>query len=226
MSDSPDFRIATVPVTLFKQNCSLVWEPDTMRAAVVDPGGEPGRILDAIGRLGLEVETILLTHGHLDHAGGAKALKGVLDQSRANRGAPPVPLLGPDERDRFLLDDIENAQTTFSMTGLRNVLPDRWMHEGDVVELGRLRFDVLHVPGHSPGHVVYVEQTRRFAFVGDTIFRGGVGRTDFSYGDHAALIDGIKTKLLPLGDEITFICGHGPGSSFGVERQTNPFLTA
>jgi glyoxylase-like metal-dependent hydrolase (beta-lactamase superfamily II) len=109
---------------------------------------------------------------------------------------------------------------------LRNVVPDRWMHEGDVVELGRLRFDVLHVPGHSPGHVVYVEQTRRFAFVGDTIFRGGVGRTDFSYGDHAALIDGIKTKLLALGDEITFTCGHGPGSSFGVERQTNPFLTA
>jgi hydroxyacylglutathione hydrolase len=224
MPDPQDFRIASVPVTVFKQNCSLVWEPDTMRAAVIDPGGEPGRILDAIGRLGLQVETILLTHGHLDHAGGAKALKGVLDQARTERGEAPVPLLGPEKQDQFLLEDIENAQTTFGMTGLRNVLPDRWLHEGDVVELGRMRFDVLHVPGHSPGHVVFIEATRRFAFVGDTVFRGGVGRTDFSYGDHATLIEGIKTKLLPLGDDISFICGHGPGSSFGVERQGNPFL--
>jgi glyoxylase-like metal-dependent hydrolase (beta-lactamase superfamily II) len=224
MPDSPDFRTAIVPVTPFKQNCSLIWEPDTLRAAVVDPGGEPGRILDAIGRLGLAVELILLTHGHLDHAGGAKALKGVLDEARAARNLPPVPLLGPDIRDKFLLEGIETAQAAFGMTGLRNVLPDRWLAEGDVVEVGRMRFDVLHVPGHSPGHVVFVETSRRFAFVGDTLFQGGVGRTDFPYGDGPQLIAGIKRKLLPLGDDIGFICGHGPGSSFGAERLRNPFL--
>ncbi len=224
MSETRAFRIATVPVTLFKQNCSLVWEPATMRAAVIDPGGEPGRILDAIGRLGLAVELILLTHGHLDHAGGAKALKGVLDQQAAERGAPAIPLLGPDERDRFLLEDIENAQTAFGLTGLRNVLPDRWLADGDTVELGALRFDVRFVPGHTPGHIVFIEQTHRFAFVGDTLFRGGVGRTDFTYGDHATLIDGIRGRMLPLGDYIAFICGHGPGSTFGAERETNPFL--
>jgi hydroxyacylglutathione hydrolase len=224
MTNSPDFRTAIIPVTVFQQNCSLIWEPDTRRGAVIDPGGEPGRILDAISRLGLEVEAILLTHGHLDHAGGAKALKGALDAIRTEQGLPPVPLLGPDMRDQFLLEGIETAQAAFGMTGLRNVLPDRWLVEGDTVEIGRMRFDVLHVPGHSPGHVVFVEATRRFAFVGDTLFRGSVGRTDFAYGDAPALIGGIREKLLPLGDDIGFTCGHGPGSYFGTERRSNPFL--
>ena len=220
----PAFQVAIVPVTLFQQNCSLVWEPDTHRAAVIDPGGEPGRIMEAINRFGLAVELILITHGHLDHAGGAKALKGMLDAARAERGQPPVPILGPDERDAPLLRMIEEQQKSFGMTGLRNVTPDRWLTEGDVVELGRLRFEVLHVPGHSPGHIVFVEGRERIAFVGDTIFNNSVGRTDLPGGNHAQLIDGITRKLLPLGDDIVFVCGHGPGSTFGAERANNPFL--
>lgn len=220
----PDFKVAVVPVTVFHQNCSLVWEPETRRAAIIDPGGEPGRILDTIASLDLKPEMLLLTHGHLDHAGGARALKGVLDQQRAERGEPPVPLIGPDIRDRFLLEGIEDAALQFGITGLRNVLPDRWLQEGDVIELGALRFEVLHCPGHTPGHVVFAERRVRFAFVGDTVFQGSIGRTDFPYGDQAALIESIRSKLLPLGDDVAFVCGHGPGSTFGVERQTNPFL--
>lgn len=218
------FKIAIVPVTVFQQNCSLVWEPDTMRGAVIDPGGEPGKILDGINRLGVKVELILLTHGHLDHAGGAKALKGVIDQERADAGLPPVPLLGPDVRDRFLLDGIEEAQKAFGMQGMRNVTPDRFLTEGETVELGALRFDVLHVPGHSPGHIAFIEKTHRFAFTGDAVFKGSVGRTDFPYGDGPGLIAVIKEKLLPLGDDIAFVPGHGPSSTFGEERRTNPFL--
>ncbi len=221
---APDFKIAIVPVTVFQQNCSIVWQPATMRGAVIDPGGEPGRILQALSSLGVTVEKILLTHGHLDHAGGAKALKGELDQAAADRGEPPVPLLGPDLRDRFLLDGIEEAQKAFGMSGLRNVTPDRWLTEGEVIEVGDLRFDVLHTPGHSPGHVVFVEKTRRFAFVGDTLFNNAVGRCDFPYGDGPALLDAINRKMLPLGDDISFVCGHGASSSFGVERLNNPFL--
>jgi glyoxylase-like metal-dependent hydrolase (beta-lactamase superfamily II) len=220
----PSYQVAIVPVTLFQQNCTLVWERDTRRAAVIDPGGEPGRILDAIMRFGLEVELILLTHGHLDHAGGAKALKGLFDAARDARGQAPVPIWGPDERDAPLLQQIEEQQKTFNMTGLRNVEPDRWLREGDVVELGTLRFEVLHVPGHTPGHIVFVERTQRIAFVGDTVFKGGVGRTDFPGGDHALLMAGITQKLLPLGDDISFVCGHGAGSTFGIERADNPFL--
>jgi glyoxylase-like metal-dependent hydrolase (beta-lactamase superfamily II) len=217
----PDFKVAIVPVTVFQQNCSLVWETGSMRAAVVDPGGEADKILDAIKRLGIKPELILLTHGHLDHAGGARDLKAALEHDGA-----AVPIIGPDQRDRFLLDGIEEAQRAFGMTGLRNVTPDRWLTEGEAVELGALRFDVLHVPGHTPGHIVFVERTRRFAFTGDTVFQGSVGRTDFPYGDGPGLIAGIRAKLLPLGDDIGFVPGHGPASTFGAERQGNPFLRA
>ena len=220
----PAFQIAIIPVTVFKQNCSLIWEPGTHRAAVIDPGGEPGRIMDLINRQGLNVELILLTHGHLDHAGGARALKGMLDQARAARDEPPVPVLGPDERDAFLLDSIEETQKTYGFTGLRNIRPDRWLAEGDVVELGNLRFEVLHCPGHTPGHIVFVERTHRLAFVGDTLFRGGIGRVELGSAEHHALISAIKNKLLPLGDDIAFVCGHGAGSTFGTERENNPFL--
>jgi len=216
----PNLKIAIVPVTVFQQNCSLVWDPATRRAAVIDPGGEPGKILSNITRLGLKVELILLTHGHLDHAGGAKALKGELDQS----SAAPIPILGPHVADKYLLDSIEEAQKSYNMSGLRSVTPDRFLTEGEVIELGPLRFDVLHVPGHSPGHIAFIEQTERVAFVGDTVFKQSVGRTDLPFGDHSALIAGIKGKLLPLGDDITFFPGHGEPSTFGAERQTNPFL--
>lgn len=222
----PAFQIAILPVTVFKQNCSIVWETESRRAMVVDPGGEPGRIVDTLNRLDLVPEFILLTHGHLDHAGGALALKGVIDAARGAAGLSPCPIVGPDERDRFLLDTIEAQAATYGMSGLRNVTPDRFLVEGDVIELGALRFDVLHCPGHTPGHLVFVEQTQRFALVGDVIFRGGVGRTDFAYGDGPALIRGIHDKLLPLGDDISFVCGHGEGSTFGVERVSNAFLRA
>jgi len=216
----PAFQIAVIPVTIFRQNCSVIWETDTRAAAVFDPGGEPGRIMDLINRHGLTVEAILLTHGHLDHAGGAAALKGLIDAAQAS----PAPVLGPDQRDGFLLELIENGQKAYKMTGLRNVRPDRWLAEGDVVEVGKLRFDVLHCPGHTPGHIVFVERTQRIAFVGDTLFNGGIGRTDLGAGDHGALMASIKGKMLPLGDDISFICGHGPGSTFGAERESNPFL--
>ncbi len=219
-----EFKLAIVPVTVFQQNCSLLWDTAERGCVIVDPGGEPGRILDALGKMDLTPKVILLTHGHLDHAGGAKALKGELDAAMARRGEAPVPLLGPDARDTFLLDGIEESAKKFGFAGLRNVRPDRFLTEGEVIESGPFRFDVLHCPGHTPGHVVFVEKALRFAFVGDVLFKGSVGRTDFEYGDGAALIDSIQTKLLPLGDDIQFICGHGDSSSFGAERLSNPFL--
>lgn len=220
----PDFKLAIIPVTVFQQNCSLLWDPTDRRCVIVDPGGEPGRILDALSRMDLNPQAILLTHGHLDHAGGAKALKGEIDAVQARRGADPVPLLGPDIRDAFLLDGIEESAAKFGLSGLRNVRPDRFLSEGETVEAGPFRFEVLHCPGHTPGHIVFFERSMRFAFVGDVIFKGSVGRTDFEYGDHAALIASIHEKLLPLGDDIGFICGHGEGSTFGAERAGNPFL--
>ena len=189
-----------------------------------DPGGESDRVLDLLAHEGLEARRILLTHGHLDHAGGAAPLQAALNAQGEAQGKPRVEIWGPDKRDRFLLDSVEQQQALFGLSGLVNVTPDRWLAEGDVVPFGALRFDVLHCPGHSPGSVVYVEQKARFAIVGDVLFRGSIGRTDFPYGDHDALIDAITTKLLPLGDDITFICGHGQGSSFGEERRSNPFL--
>lgn len=218
------FQTAILPVTVFRQNCTILWDVATRETMVVDPGGEPGRIIDTLNRLDLLPSFILLTHGHLDHAGGALALKGVIDAARAEAGLGPAPVIGPDVRDTFLLEAIEAQAAQFGATGLRNITPDRFLTEGESVELGELRFDVLHVPGHTPGHLVFIEQQQRFALVGDTLFRGGMGRTDFAYGDTAQLIDGIVGKMLPLGDDISFVCGHGEGSSFGVERRTNAFL--
>ncbi len=215
-----DFRVAIIPVTPLQQNCLLLWAEATKQAVVVDPGGDAPEILRGIEQLGLSVEALWLTHGHLDHAGGAKALCAAL---RERQGAD-VPLLGPDARDRFLLEHIEEAARRFGLSGLENVLPDRWLAEGEKLALGPLVFDVLHCPGHTPGHLVFVETTRRLAIVGDVLFRGSIGRTDFPYGDHAALIAAIRDKLLPLGDDIAFLCGHGEGSTFGVERRSNPFL--
>jgi hydroxyacylglutathione hydrolase len=216
----PDFRAAIIPVTPFQQNCTLLWEVARKHAVVVDPGGDAPEIMRGIEHLGLTIEAMWLTHGHLDHAGGAKALKAAL----AQRQGGDVPLIGPDERDRFLLGEIEASARRFGLSGLENVLPDRWLAEGEVLALGALAFEVLHCPGHTPGHVVFVEKTRRFAILGDVLFRGSVGRTDFPYGDHAALIGAIREKLLPLGDDIAFVCGHGEGSTLGIERRTNPFL--
>jgi hydroxyacylglutathione hydrolase len=212
-------RGAIVPVTPFQQNCAILWDDDSKAGMVVDPGGDVDRILAAIDQTEAQVEKIILTHGHLDHAGGAAGLRDALE---AKYGSS-VPIEGPDSRDQFLLDGIAEQAAAYGFEA-GNVTPDRWMTEGDVLMLGPHRFDVLHCPGHTPGHLVFVNEAARFALVGDVLFQGSVGRTDFPYGDHAALIAAIKTKLLPLGDDISFLCGHGPGSTIGAEKASNPFL--
>jgi glyoxylase-like metal-dependent hydrolase (beta-lactamase superfamily II) len=212
-------KAAVIPVTAFQQNCALLWEEETRKGVVLDPGGEAARIAEAVAELGLTVERILLTHGHLDHAAGAAELREALSTAQGSA----VPVEGPDRRDGFLLDGLEEAAAKWEMPA-RNVTPDRWLAEGDTVAIGGHAFAVLHCPGHTPGHVVFVSTALRIALVGDVLFRGSIGRTDFAYGDHAALIAAIHGKLLPLGDDIGFLCGHGPGSTFGFERQRNPFL--
>jgi hydroxyacylglutathione hydrolase len=209
----PDVRAAIIPVTPFQQNCTLLWCEKTKKAAVVDPGGDLPRIREAIAQSGVSVEKIILTHGHIDHAGGAAELREELG----------VPVEGPHEADRFLLDRLAEQGRTYGFEA-RPVTPDRWLNEGDTVTVGDLTLDVLHCPGHSPGSVVLVSQSQRFALVGDVLFQGSVGRVDLPGGDGKALIRSIKDKLLPLGDDIAFICGHGPTSTIGQERETNPFL--
>jgi glyoxylase-like metal-dependent hydrolase (beta-lactamase superfamily II) len=212
----PNGRAAIIPVTPFQQNCTLLWCQKTMRAAVIDPGGDLDRIRHVVDQAGVTVEKILLTHGHIDHAGGAADLKDSL----------AVPIEGPHEADRFLLDHLEEQGRAYGFPGVRNVAPDRWLSEGNRVSVGELTFDVLHCPGHSPGSVVFVNGEERFAIMGDVLFQGSVGRTDLPGGSHEALIRSIKEKVLPLGDDVAFICGHGPASTIGQERLTNPFLQA
>ena len=214
----PGLKAAIVPVTPFQQNCAIVFDDRSKRGAVVDPGGDVDRIIEAVGKLGVTVERILLTHGHIDHAGGAVALREAL----ASEGNP-LPIEGPDERDRFLLEGLERQGREYGIAGVRNVVPERWLVEGDQVYFGGHVFVVLHCPGHTPGHVVFHSNADRFALVGDVIFRGSVGRTDFPYGDGPALIRSIRDKLFPLGDEVSFLCGHGPGSTIALERRTNPY---
>lgn len=206
-------KAAIIPVTPFEQNCTLLWDEATKAGAVVDPGGELDRIQRAIRETGVTVEKILLTHGHVDHAGGADELRGLLR----------VPVEGPHEGDRFLLEGLEEQGRMYGFPA-RNAVPDLWLADGDRVAAAGAEFEVLHCPGHSPGSVVFVHRAQKFALVGDVLFRGSIGRTDFPYGDHGSLIRAIRTKLLPLGDSVAFICGHGPMSTFGFERRTNPFL--
>ena len=218
---SPETRLrgTIVPVTPFQQNCAIMWDEASKAGMVVDPGGDVDKILSAIEQTGAVIEKIVLTHGHLDHAGGAAGLR---DALQAKYGTS-VPIEGPDQRDEFLLNGIAEQAAGYGFEA-SNVTPDRWMTEGDVLMLGPHRFDVLHCPGHTPGHLVFVNAEARFALVGDVLFQGSVGRTDFPYGSHEALITAIKTKLLPLGDDMSFLCGHGPGSTIGDEKANNPFL--
>ena len=204
-----------VPVTLFEQNCTVIWCEATKKAVVIDPGGDVPKIQAAIKQANVRVEKIWLTHGHIDHVGGAAEL----------RDALKVPIEGPQMSDKFLLDNVVTSGARFGMTGVRDFAPDRWLDEGDQVSLGELTFDILHCPGHSPGSVVFFSNEMRFAHVGDVLFSGSVGRSDIPSGNHATLTKSIKDKLLPLGDDVAFICGHGPGSSIGQERMMNPFLT-
>ena len=207
-------KVTIVPVTPFEQNCSIIACTATNRAAIVDPGGDVARIREAIDKLDVTPEKILLTHGHIDHAGGAAELAEALS----------LPIEGPDERDGFLLQNLEAQGARFGITEVRNVKPTRWLVEGETISIGDLTFSVLHVPGHTPGHLVFANVPMRFALVGDTLFQGSVGRTDFPYSSHEQLIGGIKSKLLPLGDDVSILPGHGPASTIGRERRSNGFL--
>ncbi len=206
-------QVSLIPVTPFAQNCALIWDSETSRGAVIDPGGDVDRILVAIEKAGVTVEGIFLTHGHIDHAAGAMELAESLG----------VKITGPGIEDKFLLDGLEEQGQKYGFAA-RNCTPDGWLREGDVITLGGAEFSVLHCPGHTPGHVVFVNTQANFGIFGDVLFRNSVGRTDFAYGDTAALITSIKTKLLPLPDDFAFICGHGASSTIGAEKRSNPFI--
>ena len=203
-----------IPVTPFQQNCSLIIDEAKGIGAIVDPGGDVPAILEAIAKAGVKVEKILLTHGHIDHAGGAAELKEKLG----------VPIEGPHPEDLFLLEALPESGAKYGMTGVRPVTPDRWLKEGDTVTVGGLSFAIYEAPGHTPGSVVFFNEENRFALVGDVLFQGSVGRTDFPRGDHATLIRSITEKLYPLGDDVVCLPGHGSPCQIGEERRTNPFL--
>jgi len=208
-------RHLIVPVTPFEQNCTIFWCEQTRQAAVIDPGGDIDRILQALKRENLALAMILVTHGHIDHAGGVHAL--------AERTG--VPVAGPHEDDRFWIDGMPQQSRTFGFPETPAFTPGRWLVDGDKLRFGEIELDVLHCPGHTPGHVVFFHAPSRLAQVGDVLFQGSIGRTDFPRGDHDTLIRSIKEKLFPLGDDVEFIPGHGPLSTFGEERRYNPFLS-
>lgn len=204
-----------IPVTAFQQNCTLLWCDKTKQAAVVDPGGDIERILAKVAEKGLTLTKILLTHGHIDHAGGTSAL--------AKQAA--IDIEGPHQEDQFWLEGLPQQSQMFGFPACELFTPTRWLEDGDEVTVGELSLQVLHCPGHTPGHVVFYHQDSALALVGDVLFQGSIGRTDFPKGDHATLIRSIREKLFPLGDEVVFIPGHGPLSSFGRERVSNPFCS-
>lgn len=207
-------KVLIIPVTPFQQNCSLVFDEGTKRGAIVDPGGDVPNILKAIEQSNVKIEKILLTHGHIDHAGGAEELRDALG----------VRIEGPHVDDLFLLNDLPKSGAKYGMVDSRSVVPDRWLKDGDEVTVAGLKFSILHAPGHSPGSVVFFNDENRFALMGDVLFQGSVGRTDFAYGSHETLMKSIKEKVLPLGDDVVFLPGHGPASQIGAERKTNPFI--
>jgi glyoxylase-like metal-dependent hydrolase (beta-lactamase superfamily II) len=206
----------TLPVTAFAQNCSLIWCDDTHEAALIDPGGDIPVLLKAITDRDLTLKALWLTHAHIDHAGAT----GTLARTQG------VPIMGPHPGDQFWIDALPQQSQMFGFPQAEPFAPTEWLQDGDTVTLGRHTLQVLHCPGHTPGHVVFFDPGTRHAFVGDVLFAGSIGRTDFPGGNHADLINAIKGKLLPLGDNITFTPGHGPESTFGEERRYNPYLAA
>ena len=210
----PPLKVLVLPVTPYRQNCSLVWCTRTGRAALIDPGGETGRLKQALAGQSLTLEKVLLTHGHLDHASGAARLARDFG----------VPVEGPHPDDLFLLEALGENAASPGFEEAQACLPDRWLADGDTVSFGEVQFGVRHCPGHTPGHVVFFHEAVKIAFVGDVLFRGAVGRTDFPRGNHAQLVESIIERLWPLGDDMRFVPGHGPMSSFGWERKTNPYV--
>ena len=210
---SLDLRI--IPVTPFAQNCSLLFDIESKEAVLIDPGGEADRLLSEIEGLGLTLKEMWLTHGHLDHAGGAQDI----------REKTGVPIIGPHKDDQFWMDTIEEAWEKYGYQGMgRNVVPDRYLEDGEVLKLGEVEFTVAHTPGHTPGHIVIYNQDIKMSFVGDVLFSGSIGRTDFPKSNHDDLIKSIVEKLWPLGGDMRFVPGHGPMSTFGAERAGNPFV--
>ncbi len=207
-------RHEIVIVTPFQQNCTLLWCEHTLKGAVVDPGGDLPTVYAAIEQAGIEIESVLLTHGHIDHAGGARECASALG----------VNIVGPHKDDAPLLDDLASQAEMFGFPPVKGVEPDQWLEEGDVITLGEVKLEVIHTPGHAPGHVSFYERRSRILQSGDVIFNGSIGRTDLPGGNHAQLLNTIREKVLPLGDEVYFIPGHGPSGTLGHERQTNPFL--
>jgi glyoxylase-like metal-dependent hydrolase (beta-lactamase superfamily II) len=207
-------RALIAPVTPLQQNCTIVWCARTNKAAIIDPGGEVPRLMQALTDHGLTLEKIWITHGHLDHAGGAQAIKALTG----------VPIEGPHPDDAFWIDEITASGAKWGMPEASSFTPDRWLGDGDVVTLGETQFEVIHCPGHTPGHVIFFNREARFAQVGDVLFQGSIGRTDFPRGSYPDLIASITQKLWPLGEDVAFVPGHGAMSTFGAERKTNPFV--
>ena len=207
-------KYLTIPVTAFQQNCSLVWDDQSLQAAVIDPGGDLNVLLDAVNKLGLKLEQIWVTHGHLDHCSGAADLAEQLG----------LPIIGPHRGDQFWIDGLPQQSVHFGFPKAEMFKPDRWLSDGDTVSIGRCTLDVRHCPGHTPGHVVFHSKEGQRCFVGDVLFAGSIGRTDFPGGDYDTLISSITQRLWPMGDETVFIPGHGPESTFGRERRSNPYV--
>lgn len=202
------------PVTPFAQNCSIVWCDQTMKAAIIDPGGDLPALLKKVEELKVTLEQIWLTHAHIDHAGGTFELA-----QRFN-----LPIIGPHQGDQFWIDNLDQQSQMFNFPPAKSFTPTRWLNDGDTVQIGQCTLNVRHCPGHTPGHVVFHSPDAQRAFVGDVLFAGGIGRTDFPGGDYETLIDSIKERLWPMGNDTVFIPGHGPESNFAQERRSNPYV--
>ena len=207
-------EFTVIPVTSFQQNCSLLWCEESSKAVLVDPGGEPDRILEVVEEEGVELEKILLTHAHIDHVGGAAEL--------AEKCG--LPIEGPHREDQFLLEALPEQSQMFGVPPVASFTPTRWLEQGDKVVFGKVELEVRHCPGHAPGHVIFFHPAGRLVLCGDVLFSGSIGRTDLPGGDHETLLRSIREQLWPLGDDVAFISGHGPMSTFGEERRSNLFV--
>lgn len=207
-------KFLVIPVTPFQQNCTLLWCEQTLAATLIDPGGDAQRLLAAVAQRGLKLVSLLATHGHVDHVGAAKELAARLG----------IPIEGPHQADAYWLDDLPQQSAMYGFPPAAAFTPDRWLKHGDRVTVGEVTLEVLHCPGHTPGHVVFFHAGEKVAFVGDVLFQGSIGRTDFPGGDLETLLSSIRERLWPLGDDVTFIPGHGPDSTFGAERRSNPYV--
>ena len=214
-NQSKSIRAVVVPVTPFQQNCSIVWCVETSLGAVFDPGGDLDNILKMVQDNNITVEKILITHAHLDHAGGANELSKMLN----------VPIEGPHEEDLFLMESLSEQGERFGLKGAQSFETTRYLKNGDEVTIGNQTLGVRHCPGHTPGHIIFFHEKAQLSVVGDVIFQGSIGRSDFPRGNHEQLVNSIVNELWPLGDEMTFIPGQGPLSTFGQERLTNPYVS-